>query len=60
MLKELGITQLLSLSRLSGIDFLNQVNEKKIIYNHLKVEKVAQMQTCVIVVVARNVRNIVL
>jgi hypothetical protein len=58
LLKELRRTQLLSLKRLSGIDFLNQVNEKKIPYNHANTEKVALRQTCVIVTVASNVRNV--
>jgi hypothetical protein len=58
LLKELRRTQLLSLKRSSGIDFLNQVNEKKIIYNHARIEKVAQKQTCVIAAVVSNARNV--
>ncbi|WP_238860350.1 hypothetical protein [Clostridium sp. YIM B02569] len=57
-MKELRRTQLLSLKRSSGIDFLNQASEKKLIYNHASTEKVAQRQTCVIVAVANNVRNV--
>ena len=50
--------RLLSLKRLSEIDFLKQVNEKEMICNHVNTEKVVLRRTYVIVAVVSNVRNV--
>ena len=52
--------QLPSLKRLSEIDFLKWIREKKRIYNRANIEEVAPKQAYALILVVSNVRNVVL